>query len=323
MIASPLAARLARAFGTAVIGATLLAACGGSTTQVDLFVPDRVLSFGDELSRLEDSGAKASVNALTTTTPKTQDCNSSPMWMQYLAATAYGKVFTQCKGTSASPDVTAIRHAVANARVDDVVATLKARIDSGEIQDTDLVTVMVGMHDIIDQYALYDGSNEATLIAALTAKGQKLASQVNAVTGTGARVLVSTVHDLGLSPWALKEKADVGDDRPALLTRLVNAYNKAMRLDLVNDGSKIGLLLADDLSRAMVRVPGAYGLGEVITPACLEVHWNATTCTTDTLITAAKDKASTYLWADQVHPAANFHLYLGQQAVSRLANLPF
>ncbi|MBN8488893.1 MAG: esterase [Burkholderiales bacterium] len=323
MIASPLAARLARAFGTVAIGAALLAACGGGTTQVDLFVPERVLSFGDELSRLEDSGAKFSVNALTTTTPKTIDCASYPLWVQYVATAAYGKVFSQCKGTATSPDVTALRHAVSNARVDDVVATLKARIDSGDVQDTDLVTVMVGMHDILDQYALYDGSNEAALRATLVSQGEKLAAQVNAVTGTGARVLVSTVHDLGLSPFALKEKADVGDDRPALLTRLVDAFNTALRLDLLNDGSKIGLLLADDLSRAMVRVPGAYGLGEVITPVCLEANWNSATCTTDTLITAAKDKASTYLWTDRVHPAANFHLYLGQQAVSRLSNLPF
>lgn len=323
MIVSPLTARLARALGSAAIGATLLAACGGGTTQVDLFAPARVLSFGDELSRMDDSGAKFSVNALTTTTPKTIDCNTSPIWTQYMAGTAYGKVFAQCKGTTTTPDVSAIRHAEVSARVDDVVATLKARIDSGDVQSTDLVTVMVGMHDIIDQYALYDGSNEAALIATLTAKGQKLAAQINAVTGTGARVLVSTIHDLGLSPWALKEKADVGDDRPALLTRMVDAYNRSMRLDLTNDGSKIGLLLADDLSRAMVRVPGAYGLGDVITPACLEANWNGVTCTTDTLITAAKDKASTYLWADQVHPAANFHVYLGQQAVSRLSNLPF
>lgn len=323
MIASPLTVRLARAFGAAVIGATLLAACGGGTTQVDRFVPERVLSFGDELSRLEDTGAKYSVNALTTTAPITIDCTTSPLWMQYMASTSYAKVFAECKGTATTPNVSAFRYAVTNARVDDVVATLKARIDSGDIKNTDLVTVMVGMYDIIDQYALYDGSNEAALIATLTAQGQKLAAQVNAVTGTGARVLVSTIHDLSLSPWALKEKADVGDDRPALLSRMVDAFNKSMRLDLINDGSKIGLLLADDLSRAMVRVPSAYGLGDVITPACLEANWNSATCTTATVITAAKDKTATYLWADQIHPAANFHLYLGQQAVSRLSNLPF
>ncbi|MBQ0930017.1 esterase [Ideonella sp. 4Y16] len=323
MTASSLAARLARAAGVALIGATLLAACGGGTSQVDRFVPARVLSFGDELSRLEDNGTKYSVNALTTTTPKTIDCGTSPIWTQYMASTAYAKVFTQCKGTATSPDVTAIRLGTVGARVDDVVALMKARIDAGDVQNTDLVTVMVGMHDIIDQYALYDGTNEADLIATLTAQGKKLAAQINTVTGTGARVLVSTIHDLGLSPWALKEKADVGDDRPALLTRLVNAFNKAMRLDLINDGSKIGLMLGDDLSRAMVRVPSAYGLGDVITPACLEANWNSASCTTDTLITAAKDKSASYLWADQVRPSSTFHLYLGQQAVSRLGNLPF
>ena len=119
MNASSLTVRLARVFGSALIGATLLAACGGGTSQVNRFVPARVLSFGDELNFLDDGGAKFSVNALTTTTPKTIDCSVSPLWVQYLASSAYGKVFTQCKGTSTTPDVSAVRLAVANARVDD------------------------------------------------------------------------------------------------------------------------------------------------------------------------------------------------------------
>ena len=321
MNASPLALRAARALGAAVIGAALLAACGGGTTQVDQFQPDRVLSFGDELNLLTASGTKYTVNALKT--DKSLDCSSNSLWVQYLAATAYSKRFSQCPGTDSSPDLTAYAQSSLDARVDDVVATLQAKIASGDVGDGDLVLVLVGLHDVLDQYALYDGSNEADLKKALETKGEKLASQVNAVTGSGAKVLVSTTIDLGLTPYALDQKANVGDDRPGLLTRLTDSFNKAMRLALINDGSKIGLLLADDLVRGMVKVPSSYGLGNTTTASCLQANWRTATCTTDTLIDAAKDKSSTYLWADDLHPGPNFQLYLGQQAVSRVRNLPF
>ena len=233
----------------------LLSGCGGSTSQVDQFQPERVLSFGDETSFLSDSGNKYTVNALND--DKSLNCAGSPIWIQYMVQTAYAKYFSQCTGTATSPDTTAYRLSTNGARVADVVAAIQSRLSSGDIVDSDLVTIMVGMHDVLDEYALYDGSNEADLIAELTSRGEQLAAAVNEATGSGARVLVSTTIDVGLTPFALTEKANVGDDRPALLTRLTDAFNKAMRLGLTNDGSKIGLLLGDDLSRAMVRVPSS------------------------------------------------------------------
>lgn len=322
MTASSLPRHALRALAAAILGTALLAGCGGGTSQVDQFIPDRILSLGDELNYLTDDGHKYTVNAVDSTSGAVV-CTTSPLWIQQVAANRYGKLFSQCPGTGSSPDLTALRLSTVGARVDDVVGVANARLASGGFTDTDLVTVLVGMHDVLDQYALYDGTNEADLVSALQAKGTKLASMVNSITATGARVLVSTTIDVGLTPYAVQQKADVGDDRPGLLTRLTDAFNTAMRLDLVNDGSKIGLLLADDLSRAMHRVPANYSLASVDKAVCLEAQWSTPNCTTKTLIAAASSNASTYLWADQLHPGTVFHYYLGTQAASRLNNLPF
>lgn len=314
---SPLAQRGRRALAAALLGASLLTACGGGTSQVNAFQPDRLLAFGDELSYMTSGGLKYTVNSLGT--DNTVDCTLTPIWVQFLAS-HYNKVFSQCIGTVIGADASALQLAAVNARVDDVATQVSNYLSGAGFQSNDLVTVAVGMHDVLDQYALYDGTNEADLAAALTIKGQLLAQQVNTIVGTGAKVLVSTVPDMGLTPFAINEKNNVGDDRPGLLTRLTDDFNKSMRLALINDGSKIGLLLADDLSRAMVRVPAAYALTDVVTPICTTALPN---CTTATVESAASGKTAAYLWADDLHPGTAFQQQLGNQAVSRVTTLPF
>lgn len=315
-----LTTRLLRAAATVALSAGLLVACGGSTSQVDAFVPDRVLVFGDELNYLTSDGHKYSVNALDATT-KALDCVSSPLWVQYLVTNHYGRVFSECQGSGTSPNVTAINMAGVNARATDLASSLDNYMAGTGFHANDLVTVLVGMHDVLDEYALYDGANVADLEAELAKRGELVAAQVKRIVATGARVLVSTVPDMGLTPYAIAEKANKGDDRPAVLTALTEAFNKNMRLGLTDlDGSQAGLLIADDLTRAMVRVPGYYGLSDVVTAVCTTALPN---CTTATVVTAAASSSTPFLWADDIHPGATFHLQLGTQAASRVAALPF
>jgi outer membrane lipase/esterase len=315
-----LATRVLRAAAAVALSAGLLAACGGSTSQVDAFVPDRVLAFGDELNYLTSDGHKYTVNALDATT-KALDCVAAPLWVQYLATTHYGRVFSQCQGTGTSPSVTAVNMAGVNARTADLVSSLDNYMAGTGFASNDLVTVLVGMHDVLDEYALYDGTNLADLEAELATRGELLATQIKRIVGTGARVIISTVTDMGLTPYAIAEKANKGDDRPTVLTALTEAFNKNMRLGLTDlDGSQAGLLIADDLTRAMVRVPTYYGLSDVVTAICTTASPN---CTTDTVVTAASGSTAAYLWADDIHPGATFHLQLGMQAASRVASLPF
>lgn len=310
----PLAARLLRGVGAAMLAAGLLASCGGGS-QVQEFSPDRLISFGDELSYFTSAGLKYAPNVADDN--GTVDCTAGPLWIQNLA-THYGMVYAQCNPNGeASPDARTL--ATVNATVDDLSAQVLAFTAGDSLRNTDMVTVLVGVHDVLDAYARFPVEDESILIAQVQSAGLRLAEQVNAITNTGARVLVSTIPDLGLTPFAIEERDTHGDtDRAKLLTRLVDAFNQTMRLNLINDGSKIGLLLADDLSRAMVRVPGAYGLSNVDTAVCAV---DLPLCNSNTLV--GDGNTATYLWADDTRPGLTLHDRLGDQAVSRVNNNPF
>lgn len=324
MIPTPLATLTARATRftlTAVLGIGLLAGCGGGTSQVDAFVPDRILNFGDELSLLTADGKKYGTNFVDDT--NVLKCNSSPIWIQTLAA-RYAMVYTQCNPDN-SANTTARTLAVNGATVDGLATQIQGFLAGDSIQSQDLVTVLIGMHDILDAYASYPTDSEAVLTARLQAAGTRAAAQVNALAEAGARVLVSTAPDVGLTPFALAENALHGDGRSALITRLTNAFNRSMRLELTNDGSRIGLLLMDDLLRSMVRVPTYYGIVDIKTPVCAS-SVTLPDCSNKTLIPADTVPTPTivsYLWADATRPAATIHTQLGAQAVTRAANNPF
>src|SRR5690349_8167722 len=102
-----------------------LAGCGGGTSQVDVFVPERLLVFGDELSVLTSDGRKYSTNFADEN--GVIDCEASPLWIQILAA-HYGMVFSECNpDTVANPK--ALMLAEAGATSDELanqIATFQA-----------------------------------------------------------------------------------------------------------------------------------------------------------------------------------------------------
>lgn len=303
---------------TAAAGALLLAACGGSGTQYNAFKPVRIVNFGDEMSLLTPDAKKYSVSYID---PATQalSCTAYPLWTQTLASN-YGMVYAQCNPDNLTTTTVQTQAAV-GAKVADVQAQIAAvNAGSTPLGATDMVTVLVGMYDVQELYATYPVQDEATITAQLQARGEVLAAQVNALADAGSRVLIATAPDIGYSPWGLAEKsAHTDTDRAALLSRLVTAFNTAMRIHLVNDGSKIGLLLADDLSRSMAKVPGAYALSNTTDPVCAVALPD---CTSNTLIPGVT-VAGNYLWADALRPGLNFHSQLGLQAVSRTRTNPF
>ena len=316
MTPTSLAIRTLRGLALAACCAGLLNACGGSTSQVSRFMPERVLAFGDELNFLTSDGHKYSVNALKT--DKTLDCDASPVWVQYMVLKLYGTVFGECSGAG---NIGAFNLAVVGSRVDDLTTQINSYVSGSGFQSSDLVTVLVGMHDVMDLYRLYDGTNKVALMAAAQIKGEQLGDATLQIVGTGARVVISTIPDMGLTPYALQQKADVGDDRPEVLTSMTDAFNRGMRLKFINlDGSQLGLLMADDLSRGAAAQPGAYGLTNATQAACTAALPN---CTTDTVVDAAANASNGYLWADELHPGATFHTQLGMQAVGRVSSLPF
>lgn len=296
----------------------LVTACGGGgNDQYRAFAPARIVNFGDELSVFTADAKKYSVNFASATV--SLDCKQYPLWIQALA-TSYSKVYAQCNPDNLTT-TTAQTQATVGAKVADVQAQVTAfNAGSAPLGGTDLVTVLVGGHDVMELYATYPTQSEAAITDALATRGRTLATLVNSVAAGGSRVLIATTPDVSLTPWAAAEKAAHTDtDRVALLGRLVTAFNTAMRTELLNDGSKLGLLLGDDLVRGMVRAPSAYALVNVTDAVCATALPD---CTPLTLI-AGVTSAPTYLWADTLRPASTFHAQFGLQAVSRTRTNPF
>ena len=316
------APRVWRLAAGAALMAGVLAGCGGSTSQVDTFEPGRLLVFGDELSVLTNDGHKYTVNAVDEDSGTLQ-CYNNPIWVQTLAG-HYRMVFSECNPDAvANPKAKML--ATEGATVDELDLQIRTFTSGDSIHSDDLATVLIGMNDVLRAYASYPAESEDVLVARMEDAGERTASQVNDLASSGARVLISTMPDMGQTPFAKAEDLEHGDIRSKVLTHLSSAFNRSMRLKLTNDGSKLGLLLLDDLMHAMVRVPAAYGLASTDKAVCDESA-PLPTCTNDTLIPADSSptpSVSTYMWADATRPTPRVHSSLGSQAVTRASNNPF
>lgn len=302
----------------AVLGATaLLAACGGGE-QIDPFDPARMLVFGDETSALRSDGTKYSVNATDTTTGAIA-CGSNPLWVQVLAS-QFGLVFKECNPNNlASP--TALMYAASGAKVADVTAQIDRQLALDGFNDRDLVTVLVGANDVLELYAQFPTQSAAALGDAAEARGVALAAQVNRIANAGGKVIISTVQDMGVTPYALKQKAANADtDRAAVLTELSRRFNVGLRLNIINDGRMIGLILTDELLAAVSRYPSAYSVANAKDPSCAAASLPPV-CTDKTLVTNAT--ASGWMWAGDTLLGPGEQARIGSLARSRATNNPF
>ena len=312
----------------ALVGAAALASCGGGT-QLVRFAPTRLIAFGDEASVIEDvnsnaNGRKYTVNAVKTDAVSmavTLDCKANPIWIQVLA-TAYGIVFAQCNPDAVAAPAGIIR-AAPLATVADATAQIDAQASAAGFNADDLVTVLVGTNDIVAQYTQYPALSEAQITASVEQAGAALAVQVNRIGSLGGKVLISTVPDLGLTPYALAEKAAHTEiDRAALLTRLTKSFNAKLRLGLINDGRTTGLLFTDELVQAISKNPLAHGFSNVVAAVCDPVKAPlVTSCTSQTLVTAGSGE--TWLWADSLQFSPAGHRNLGALAAARARGNPF
>ncbi len=315
--------RRAAALIAAPLTAALLASCGGGE-KVESFTATRVIALGDESSVINADGSKYTVNAVFAGTAKL-DCQTNPLWTQYVAG-LYTLVFPQCNPDNVDSPTSRI-YAVNGAKEADLAGQIAQHEALGGFAPTDLVTVLIGANDILQAYDQYPALTEAQLEANLKQLGVDEAAQINSIVATGAKVLVATVPDLGYTPFAVNEKANHGDtDRAALLSALTLAYNTGMRANIINDGTKIGLVLEDERIPTIAFSPGTYGFVNIIDAACAKP---LPTCTTSTL---AVDPASTsgglasgttWLWADSTHLSAGGQHDLGLLAGSRATNNPF
>ncbi len=304
---------LATFLGALCLG--LIAACGGSTSQVDPFVPHRLLVFGDDTSAITQTGRKYGVNALNANGGI--DCTGLPLWVQSLA-TLYGFEFAECNPTSAEP--LAFMRAFAGARVADVAAQVEAQVAAGGFRDKDLATVLAGTNDVLDLYAQYPGRSVESLTAEARVRGELLAGVVNRLVGLGVKVIVSDLPDMGLSPYARAQKAldPTGLDRAALITNLGQAFSEQLGVKVILDGRFVGLVQAQLRFRSIGVSPGSFGLANISDGVCTVGLPNCTTVT----LRDGSDPA-TFLWADDTRLSPGGQVQLATLAVDRARRNPF
>lgn len=318
-------------------GTLLIAACGGGNgneNQSVKFSATRLIVFGDEASLLLPPSTptaldsrKYGINGFTAdTTPANSvpDCRVNAMWVQFLAA-KYGLVFGECNPNGFP--VTAQMRASYGAKVADSVAAIDSFFAAGgTLGKRDLITVMVGTHDILE---LYDSVSTGALTEAAAKteaerRGQLLADQFDRLTNddnTAGRALYVPVPDLSETPFGIGAEAG-RTERIRLLKALSESFNNELRAKITNNGRSIGLVDAFQLFRNVVRsvddgdTPD--GFVNATDAACTVALPD---CSTLTLQSGAD--ALTWIWADGIHLSAGGHELLADRALDITDNNPF
>jgi outer membrane lipase/esterase len=311
---------------TSGTAAVLLASCGGGT-QIESFKPVRVIAFGDEASYIHTDGRKFTVNNLifdTTVTPAVPkvpaelDCVGNQVWVQQVAY-SYGLAFAgRCPGTF---NANGVMMAADGAKAADVSAQVTSFLAGDTFSGRDLVTFMVGINDIKDAV-----ENAADPLAVVEAAGTRAGEEVVRITDRGAKVLVSTVPDLGHSPWAINRETTV-PGTVALASQLSARFNTRLRLklqDVRDGGHAVGLVLGDEITLSMWRFPTSFGIANTTQRFCAPMP-AITACDVTTRNTgvAATSYGFEYLWADDYRLGPNAHYHIGAAAASRARTNPF
>lgn len=303
-----------RPLALALASAALLG-CGGGTSQIETFIAERVVAFGDETSVLTADGRKYGVNLLNDM--GAINCAAQPIWVQSVAS-VYGHVFAECNPDGVAEPRATMR-AAAGARVADFAGQIDAHIAGGGFGAKALSTVLIGQNDVLDLYAEFPTRGRDALLADARARGEEAGRQINRIVALDVRAIVSTVPDLGLTPFARAEReAHVDTDRAELLSRLTEQFNAGLRITILNDGRLIGLVLADEMVQAMTSFPASFSIVNVTGVACAVALPD---CTTATLTEGAN--SLTWLWADPTRLSYGGQNRLALLAVSRARNNPF
>jgi len=316
--------------GIAACAAVVASSCGGSSSKT-LFIPSRVVSFGDESSMIIDlnndsNGNKFTVNATVSSTDQNVVCGLSAIWNQSVAA-SYGLVFPECNpGSTAVTAPTSRIRATRGARASDLGPQIDVQQADSPLGASDMATILVGVNDIVVQYSLYPALSEVEITNNVKLAGVEVARQLNRLADRDVKVLIATIPDMGLTPFAFVEKSAHADtDRAALLSRLSQNFNASLRNTMYNDGRRIGLILLDELVETIAANPGLDGITNVTEGVCDLALSKLTPpssldCTQQTLI---PNGSAAYFWADDRHLSASGQNIFGTAAVTRAQNNSF
>lgn len=322
------AQRAAKGFSASLL-LVLLASCGGGTEQVDPFSPARYMAFGDAMSVITPEGLKYTVNAIGS--DGEVDCamatSSQPslLWTQ-IVANAFNFAFEECNPLGRTK--MAYIYAKPDAKSADFVAQVaEARVVHGEFGCKDLMSVLIGVNDVVELYETVYLADPTSATAnavtnELTARGARLGKAIAALTANnGPNFIVSTIPRMNQTPWGQQQEAlhpglNVGN----VLDNFSNAFNTALRTNIPNDGSRWGLVELDAIVNAAINNPEGYGLKNVRNVVCAV---DLPFCDNVAADLVTNGNPDTWLWASDRWIGWQPHSRLGSFARSRAQDNPF
>ncbi len=183
------------------------------------------------------------------------------------------------------------------------------------------LTASGGVADANALYTVWGGNNDLFAVAqgapVQATIGSAVAAQIGAVgalQAAGARyVLVPSIPDMGLTPSARAQ----GAAAQGQLTQLATVYNDALYGGLAASGLRVIPLDTFHLFQEVAANPGAFGFSNITGTACQpQITAQSVTCQPGTYVTP--DAATSYAFADGVHPSGAAHAVLADYASSIL-----
>lgn len=296
--------------------ALVLAACGSGTIESELH-PSRIVTFGDGLADVGQTGSSYTVND-----------GGIDIWTQHVAlsfgvdlkpAAAGGTAFaTGNARVSRKPD------AAGNSATPTVAEQIDAFLARGPFGPNDVLIVNAGTADVVAEMAKVTAGTQTReqMLEELKQVGRDLAAQVRRLVDAGApHVVVVGTYDLGRSPWARA----TGQEQ--LLSDASARFNEQLLVSMVDLGRNVLYVDAPLLFNIMVAEPGAYGMSNSADPVCTSVdpgpgigigagQVNSARCTTATL--PANTDYNLFVFADRIYPTPAAHRAFGDYAYTRI-----
>ena len=184
-------------------------------------------------------------------------------------------------------------------------------VASGPLDRNALYSVWGGGNDIFFQLdaAQAGAITPAQLQANVATTAADLVHQVGILNAAGARyIVVLNLSDIGRTPFGL------GSGQAPQLNAITTLYNTTLNSALDALGAPTIRVNVNALFNEVAANPAAFGIANVTTPACGATP--ALLCTPANLV--APNAASTFLFADSVHPASAGHAIIAQAVESMI-----
>jgi hypothetical protein len=282
------------------------------------------------------STSDAPLPGLKQTVDTVYQCDASSLWIQAIAHN-FGFGFNDKCPRDRAGAKTYAEYEATVAMVAAQVANHRAELGSGV-----LVTMMAGQKDIMTAYTAYKTAvangtapetAQANAIASLQGAAVVLSDAVQNALGTGAKVVLSLVPDLGESPLVLSA-ATAASENQAVLKALTKAFNDKVFSVLAQnapDGRKLAFVEPVLFTNPSTR-SSSYVYGEALCDMANIKRPDGITvasgdgdyaqrlkfCTSKSFVTSGS--TATYMWADSTHFAPLGHLLIGSAGATRAAN---